>query len=166
MNKFRIIIATVILIASLFILIDKLLATQPIHIVLESGQEIIPQNSNYLSMDEVILLLIASFVVGLTSMYIYFKSEVKIPTIIQKKFKKPKINNTILNMLKDNEKKVYIEIFNNGGEILQNSLVKKTNLSRVKITRILSRLELKGLIIRNPYGMTNKILLKSEDFNY
>jgi len=34
-----------------------------------------------------------------------------------------------------------------------------TGFSKVKITRILDCLELKGLIVRKSYGMTNKIII-------
>ena len=58
------------------------------------------------------------------------------------------------------EKKVVEEIEKHGGAIKQNELAKNTGFSRVKIHRIIKNLESKNLIVKNEYGMTNKIVLK------
>jgi uncharacterized membrane protein len=58
------------------------------------------------------------------------------------------------------EKKVLGEIEKYGGSLTQSELVKTTGLSRVKIHRIVRNLESKKLIIKQQYGMTNKIVLK------
>ncbi|MBS3124728.1 MarR family transcriptional regulator [Candidatus Woesearchaeota archaeon] len=46
------------------------------------------------------------------------------------------------------------------GMMFQNELVEKTQLSKVKVTRILDKLEGKGLVERRRRGMTNVIILK------
>ncbi|MBS3148671.1 MarR family transcriptional regulator [Candidatus Woesearchaeota archaeon] len=46
------------------------------------------------------------------------------------------------------------------GMIFQNELVEKTGLSKVKVTRILDKLEAKGIIERRRRGMTNAVILK------
>jgi len=163
MKRFAVIINAVLMITALFVLVDRLLAPQPIHIVFGSGQEVTSQQSSYFSMKDAILLLVTSFIVGVTSTYLYFKGEDKITSIINKASDKPAISKTILNMLKEDEKKVYIKIFDNKGEILQNAIVNQTGLSRVKVTRIISRLEAKGLVERAPWGMTNKVKIKKHD---
>jgi hypothetical protein len=58
------------------------------------------------------------------------------------------------------EKKVLEEIEKYGGSLTQSELVKTTGLSRVKIHRVLRNLENKKIIIKQEYGMTNKIVLK------
>ncbi|MDH5690648.1 MAG: hypothetical protein OEY81_04405 [Candidatus Bathyarchaeota archaeon] len=57
-------------------------------------------------------------------------------------------------------KKVFSEIVESGGEILQSDLSIRTGFPKAKITRILDYLEMKGLIIRKSHGMTNKIIIK------
>jgi uncharacterized membrane protein len=58
------------------------------------------------------------------------------------------------------EKKVLSEIEKYGGTLTQSEIVKSTGFSRVKVHRIIRNLEKKNLIIKQQYGMTNKILLK------
>lgn len=62
-------------------------------------------------------------------------------------------------MLKSDEKKVFLEILKTKGEILQNKLVVQTGLSKVKITRVLTSLQNKNLVMKERYGITNKIKL-------
>ena len=57
------------------------------------------------------------------------------------------------------KRQVFNEIVEANGEILQSDLYSQTGFSKAKITRILDYLELKGLIIRKSYGMTNKIVI-------
>jgi uncharacterized membrane protein len=58
------------------------------------------------------------------------------------------------------ESKVFELVTQSDGMIFQNELVEKMGVSKVKITRILDRLEAKGLIERRRRGMTNVIVLK------
>ena len=46
------------------------------------------------------------------------------------------------------------------GSVLQSELVSTTGLTKVKVTRILDKLEGKGLIERRRRGMTNIVILK------
>ena len=161
MKRYKIIISIVILIASLVILVDKIFTTTPIQIVLESGQEVVTQDSSYYDLGEVILLVICAFLIGLSIIFIYYNSdEIRKEHFLHLKRDKSK-EMLITNLLKDDEKKVYQEILNSNNEILQNELVRKTNLSKVKITRIIHRLELKKLVVKERYGLTNKVKLKT-----
>jgi len=58
------------------------------------------------------------------------------------------------------EKKILAEIDKYGGSLTQSEIVKSTGFSRVKVHRIIRNLERKNLIIKQQYGMTNKIVLK------
>lgn len=73
--------------------------------------------------------------------------------------KEKRLQNTI-SKLKEDEKKIYELIKENEGAIFQSELVKKSNFSKVKVTRILDRLESIHIIERRRRGMTNLILLK------
>lgn len=58
------------------------------------------------------------------------------------------------------ETKIFDLITAAEGMIFQNELVEKSQLSKVKITRILDKLEAKGLVERRRRGMTNVVILK------
>ncbi len=51
-------------------------------------------------------------------------------------------------------------IIKSGGSIFQSELTERTGLSKVKVTRILDKLEGRGLIERKRRGMTNVVILK------
>jgi uncharacterized membrane protein len=72
---------------------------------------------------------------------------------------KAKINES-LKSLQDDERKVYDLIVAADGFIFQNDLMKKTGYSKVKISRILDKLELKGIVERRRRGMANIVVLK------
>ena len=58
------------------------------------------------------------------------------------------------------EKKVLSEIEKRGGSATQSEISRNTGLSRVKIHRIIKNLEKKNLVKKQPYGMTNRIVLE------
>lgn len=65
----------------------------------------------------------------------------------------------ILKTLEPDEKKVY-DLVAESGTIFQSEFMEKTGFSKVKITRILDKLEAKGLVERRRRGMTNVVMLK------
>lgn len=65
-----------------------------------------------------------------------------------------------LKTLKEGEKKIYYSIESSDGAIFQSELVEKTGFSKVKVSRILDKLEGKGLVIRRRRGMSNVVILK------
>ena len=62
--------------------------------------------------------------------------------------------------LNDEEKNIVNIIKNNQGATYQSDLIKETNLTKVKMTRLLDKLEGKHVIERKRRGMTNIIVLK------
>lgn len=62
--------------------------------------------------------------------------------------------------LNPDEKQIIQIIIDEEGAIFQSHLTEKTKLSKVKITRILDKLEGKGIIERKRRGMTNVVILK------
>jgi uncharacterized membrane protein len=131
--------------------------------VLETGQEITTQAPNYYALSEVLLLVIASFIMGATAIYLFYKSEQINQLVGQKneKISKDKYRH-ITNLLKNDEKKVFELLMSENGEMLQNKLVSKTGLSKVSVTRALAKLETKNLVAKERYGLTNKIKIKTE----
>ena len=69
--------------------------------------------------------------------------------------KKKKLEN-----LDEEERSVMNIVLKEEGSVFQSSLVNETKLSKVKVTRILDRLEGKKLIERKRRGMSNIVLLK------
>ncbi|HJW96857.1 MAG TPA: hypothetical protein VJ485_01710 [archaeon] len=65
-----------------------------------------------------------------------------------------------LKELDGDEKKVYETIAGSDGVVFQSDIVDKTEFPKVKVTRILDRMEHKGLVERRRRGMSNIVLLK------
>ena len=66
----------------------------------------------------------------------------------------------IESMILPDEKIIIKELERNNGEMTQSDLVRRTNLSKVKVHRIVKRLESLGIVSKYPYGITNKIKLE------
>ena len=64
--------------------------------------------------------------------------------------------------LSEEEKYVLDKLIEFEGSMLQSEIVEKTNYSKVKVTRILDKLEARGLIERKRRGMTNLVVLKRQ----
>lgn len=107
------------------------------------------------------------FVVLIGLYLIFFAKEEKIITRLKKvtqQIKPRKITKEsyakIISKMNPGHKKVFEKIIGSQGTIFQSKLVEKTGLGKVKVTRILDRLEGKGLIERKRRGMTNVVILK------
>ncbi|MCX6814456.1 MAG: hypothetical protein NTY20_02300 [Candidatus Aenigmarchaeota archaeon] len=160
MKQFKVIISIVILVVSLFLVINQLFTPQPIQIILETGQEVVTQTSEYFSIFQVLTLIVASFLIGSTVIYLYFKSDTDefLKSISQKKIENK--YEMVIPLLRGDEKRVFQEIIDAKGEMLQNALVLKTSMTKVKMTRALASLENKNLILKERHGLTNRIKLK------
>jgi len=75
------------------------------------------------------------------------------------KITQEKIKPELPNELSPDERQIMSLVIEEG-TIFQSALVEKTGLTKVKITRILDKLEGKGLIERKRRGMTNVVILK------
>ncbi len=87
--------------------------------------------------------------------------------LISSSFSKEKkeIKNSLidfLNILEGDDKKLLKMVIENNGEITQSYLVKKLNFDKVKISRIISKMENKGILEKEKIGMTNKIILNQK----
>lgn len=82
--------------------------------------------------------------------------------LLKKKEKKELTKSIIDTMTTPEEKLVIKELEESDGELTQSELVKKTKLSKVKVHRIIKRLEQLKVISKYPYGVTNKIKLEKE----
>lgn len=62
--------------------------------------------------------------------------------------------------LSDEEKKLYEIIKSKEGAAFQTDLVKETGFSKVKVSRLIDKMELKGIVERRRRGMSNVVVLK------
>jgi uncharacterized membrane protein len=83
-----------------------------------------------------------------------FRSQVEPKKITKENYQK------VMSTLDQDEKNVLQKIIESQGTIFQSDLVDKTKFAKVKVTRILDKLEGKGLIERKRRGMTNVVILK------
>jgi len=65
-------------------------------------------------------------------------------------------------LLLPDEKKVIEVLKHNDYSLPQNRITKESGLTKVQVHRVLKRFEIKGLIEKHEYGLTNKIVLKKE----
>ena len=114
-----------------------------------------------------ISLGIMAFVILIGIYLMFFGKEEKIVTRI--KLIKPKFNpknitkeyyQKVRSNLSEDERIIFDKIIEAGGAIYQSDLVEKTGFSKAKVTRVLDKLEGKGLIERRRRGMGNVIILK------
>jgi len=82
------------------------------------------------------------------------KAQAESKKITKEEYKK------ILDSLEKDEKSVFEHLIDSQGTIFQSALVEKTGFTKVKITRILDKLEGRKLIERRRRGMTNVVILK------
>jgi uncharacterized membrane protein len=156
MKQLNIMIAVALLTAALFLFVALLLFPQQAQVVLETGQEVLTKNNDFFTVNTTIILILCSFAIGASATYIFYNSEKTI-----KAEEKAVIGNlnAILPLLKEDEKKA-VHLIKEKGEILQNDLVLKLGLSKVKTSRLISSLERKQLIVKSRHGMTNSIKLR------
>ena len=111
--------------------------------------------------------ILLAFIVGIGLYLILFSREEKIVTkfkTVKEQIQPNKITKDnyqkIMNDLDSDEKNAMNLIIDAKGSVFQSELVSKTGLTKVKVTRVLDRLEGKGLIERKRRGMTNVVVLR------
>jgi Zn-dependent protease with chaperone function len=105
-----------------------------------------------------ILIFLSLFGVFIGSLTYYFISEK-----YEKKIVRISKDATVTLKFLDNDERVIVQsLVKSKGKTSQSLLVKNTKLSRVKVSRILSKLEQKDIVKKKPNGMTNYVFLKRE----
>ncbi|MCJ2533229.1 MAG: hypothetical protein LN411_04835 [Candidatus Thermoplasmatota archaeon] len=66
-------------------------------------------------------------------------------------------NAALKSSMTEDENKLYDMISGSGGEMLQMHIVSSEVFSKAKVTRLLDKLEKRGLVIRERHGMTNRV---------
>ena len=97
------------------------------------------------------------FVIGIVIMFAKPQEKIVIRKVREKE-QKIKVN---MNGFDKEEKAVLKAIQGADGTIFQSDIVDKTGFSKVKVTRILDRLEGRQLLERKRRGMTNVVVMKN-----
>ncbi len=146
-------LAASLLIISTIVVAGKLLAPRPVQLLLEDGMAVPVEGATFFSFGEVAFIVAFAWLGGACLAYLYLTGE------DYKDSQAALKNDEVVKLLDGDEKKLFLKIAGRG-EVLQKDLVLEGEFNRVKITRLLDRLEEKGLILRIKHGMTNKIILK------
>ncbi len=158
-----ILISAIVLIISVLLLIDRLLATGPVQFILEDGRAVPVEEASYFSLNEVLFFIITAWFGGMSFLYIILSSKEKeTPELKGDIAGLPEIKSKAIlaaNILEGDEKVLFQKIIDNDG-ILQRELVLKTGFSEPKVSRLLDRIERRGLIVRQRDGMGNRVLIK------
>jgi len=147
-------------VASVFVLGLKLLNPTPIQIVVEGQSASVTQLPGFFTLEDVIIILVASIVLGVSGTYLLFFDSAGKPVgelILEERKERWK---EIVKTLKEDEQKVYRAIIEADGIIEQSELPEKTGLSKASVSRALDLLESKGLVEKRRRGMGNIVLLK------
>lgn len=153
MNK-KEIFALTIFVLSLFLVFTIIFSQVQTEIIIEIDEEerIVQQIPSNYSLLSVILIIFLSVISSLSG--VYFLSD------ISKSYALNSRQKVQLQLLEKEEKEIYLFIIQEE-TVLQKDIVLELNISKVKVTRILDKLERKNLIQRLSYGNTNKIQVKN-----
>jgi uncharacterized membrane protein len=158
-----ILISAIVLIISVILLIDRLLAQGPVQLILENGKAVPVEGASYFSLNEVLLFIIAAWLGGMSFLYIIlFSKEKETPVSERIETAIPENKSAAMvaaQILDGDEKVLFQKIVENDG-LLQRELFLNTDFSEPKVSRLLDKLERRGLIIRKRDGMGNRVMLK------
>ena len=83
------------------------------------------------------------------------------PAASERPTAEPLAEPALIKLLGEDERRMYLEIRGHGGAMLQRDLVALGTFSKAKVTRVLDKLEAKGVIVREAHGMTNRVRIVS-----
>jgi len=158
----KIAIMAVVFAVSAFTLVGKFLMPTPIQIIIPDGEPIVVGQIFRYTQIDVAIISVSTVILAISSFYLLFSKSIEpqnAVTTVEKNGSSELDVKFALRLLDGDKRKVFNEIIEANGEILQSELHAQTGFSKAKITRILDYLELKGLIVRKSYGMTNKIVI-------
>lgn len=161
---YNILASAIVLIISVLLLADKLLSTGDIQLILEDGRAVPIEAVSFFSFNEVLFFIIAAWFGGMAFLYIILSSKENTPIYFKndatsdvEKRDERKLQLAV-DLLEGDEKALFKNIVENNN-ILQRDLISKTGFSEPKVSRLLDRLEKRGLIFRQRDGMGNRVLL-------
>jgi uncharacterized membrane protein len=176
------VLAGAVLMVAGVIVTSMLLATKPSIIQISDGSFKILELPYTYTKNDAYVLVIGSAMGGmmlsyiLTMLFATGRNEVKDMIIEEKLAEMPvpvsdiaaiaehvkegtQLIDAVLTALEGDEKKLVKEIADHGGEMLQNELVLSLNFSKAKVSRMVTDLERRGVVVKKQYGLTNKVAL-------
>jgi uncharacterized membrane protein len=147
---------------SAFTFVGKLLMPTPIQITIQGEEPIVVGQIFRYTQFDVAIISITAIILAASSFYLLSANSGDnnvLPIVVEKGDSSELDVEFALRLLDGDKRHVFNEIVEAKGEILQSDLHAQTGFSKAKITRILDYLELKGLIVRKSFGMTNKIVI-------
>ena len=162
----KIAIMAILFAVSAFTLVGKVLMPTPIQIIIPGEEPIVVGQIFKYTQFDVAIISVSTVILAVSGFYLLFVNSIEtrnaLPTVEKKDTSELDVK-FALRLLEGDKRRVFSEIVEAGGEILQSDLPTQTRFSKAKITRILDYLERKGLIIRKSYGMTNKVIINREN---
>jgi uncharacterized membrane protein len=162
-TKPKMAIMAVLFAVSAFTFAGKLLVPTPIQIIIPGEEPIVVGQIFRYTHFDVAIISVSAIILAVSSFYLLFANSGDIknvtPIVVEKTDSSELDVKFALRLLDGDKRQLFNEIVEANGEILQSDLHAHTGFSKAKITRILDYLELKGLIVRKSFGMTNKIVI-------
>jgi uncharacterized membrane protein len=139
---------------------DKLAMNQ----LTETGSCYLPDGTCLHATSDTILYASVGIAVLLafTGFYLFIRKEPKVTKKKERRITKPAAIKEAPKTLTPENRSVYNIVLNSNGAILQGELVTKSGMDKVKISRILDKLEMLGLVERRRHGMSNLVVLKKK----
>ncbi|MGH9877145.1 MAG: helix-turn-helix transcriptional regulator [Nitrososphaera sp.] len=156
----RTVFVAVLCTASAFVLGLKLLSPTPIQIFVEGNQTSVGQIPGFFTYTDVIILVVASIILGISGMYLLFFESAEKPVGQLVLGERKKRWEEVVKTLKNDEQKIYQAIIDSDGIVEQSKLTEMTGISKSNVSRALDLLESRGMIEKRRRGMGNTILLK------
>ncbi len=109
-----------------------------------------------------LFILIAGLIAGIAAAYLFMnRAQGAVPTVPSPgtAVTPPELEDLAIRLLDGDERRVVRVLVEAKGEILQRDLVRITAFSDAKVSRLLDRLEGRGLVVRERQGMSNRVRL-------
>ncbi len=145
----HIILLTVVLFSTAYIFFSN--AITDVYVTIEGGEPVAVQVTEMYSPMQVLLLMLLTAIGTYSFVYIY-----RDLSKLEDRSKKQKL---ATKLLEGDELRLYNFILKHK-ECLQKDLVYESGYAKAKVTRLLEKLDRKGLVDRRPYGNTNKVFVK------
>ena len=126
-------------------------AITDVYVTVEDGEPVAIQVTEMYSVMQVLFLMLMTAIGTYSFVYLY-----RDLSRLEDRSRKQKL---AVRVLEGDERKLYNLVLNKK-ECLQKDLVYESGYPKAKVTRLLEKLDRKGLITRKPYGNTNKICVK------
>ena len=110
-----------------------------------------------------LFILIAGLIAGVAAAYLFMNraqtTETSPPPAGAAAAAPPELEELAIRLLDGDERRLVRVLVESKGQVLQRDLVRITGFSDAKVSRLLDRLQERGLVVRERYGMSNRVRL-------